>query len=320
MDLSNSETTPSDIIMRYYSNNAPFRSTFYRQAFPFRDTLIRYITNNPASSKLYQKIIQSCKHFFIKNPIIIVRELRFEEENCYIRGSRPSKDRPNYRSVDLNELTSKIWITDSFKVWGRTPNCPVITSFMPQIYQCNATDIFIYKQMFSFNDLMIIASKCELLHLSNVVIMNNDEVAPETEKDQFYFETAVSLETLFTALPKVKKFTYYLPDNSLNIITTKTAVELLKIPHFLSLDQFKIGKIPEIFDIKSFYCHIKKNKKTKIHLDFSDRICDEYKTRLQTIVDEILEKENRNYKVPWIYFPRITNSSREKMHDLYRQI
>uniref|UniRef100_A0A914QM57 Uncharacterized protein n=1 Tax=Panagrolaimus davidi TaxID=227884 RepID=A0A914QM57_9BILA len=149
--------------------------------------------------------------------------------------------------------------------------------------------------MFSFNDFMVIASKCEMLRLSYVVIMNNDEVVLETEEDRFYFETAVSLEALFKALPNVKTFIYDLPFNSVNIITTKTAEELLKVPHFLSLNKFEIRGIPEIFDINTFYGHIKKNKKTKIDLDFSRQISNEYKTRLRTIVDEILETENRVY-------------------------
>uniref|UniRef100_A0A914PQA6 Uncharacterized protein n=1 Tax=Panagrolaimus davidi TaxID=227884 RepID=A0A914PQA6_9BILA len=213
MDLSNSETTPSDKLMKYYSNNAPFRSTYHRQAFYFRDTLIRYITNNPASSKSYQKMIQSCKHFFIKNSIVIVPELYFvQKEGWYTQV--PSKDRPNGRSVYLNEITSKIWNTDSMDVWG-------------------------------------------------------------------------------------------------------TVEELLEIPHFLSLDEFRIWRIPEIFDIISFYGHIKKNKKTWIDLNFFRQISDEYKTRIQTIVDEILETEDRVYKIPSIYFSEITHSSRERMYALY---
>uniref|UniRef100_A0A914P281 RNA polymerase alpha subunit n=1 Tax=Panagrolaimus davidi TaxID=227884 RepID=A0A914P281_9BILA len=150
--------------------------------------------------------------------------------------------------------------------------------------------------------------------------MSNDKIVSETEEDQFYFETAVSLEALFKALPNVKFFEYMLPFDSLNIITTKTVEELLKIPHFLSLDQFEIREITEIFDIKSFYGHIKENKKTKIFLDFSFRqLPDEYVTELQTIVDEILETENRDYKVPRIEFSRITHSSAYKMETLYYQ-
>uniref|UniRef100_A0A914PAG2 Uncharacterized protein n=1 Tax=Panagrolaimus davidi TaxID=227884 RepID=A0A914PAG2_9BILA len=190
---------------------------------------------------------------------------------------------------------------------------------MPQIYQCDATSIFVIDEIFSFNNLMVIASKCEILFLSNVVISNNDEIIPETEEDQFYFETAVSLEVLFNALPNVKSFTYYLPENSLNIFTTKTVDELLKIPYFFSLDKFEIGEIPEIFDINIFYGHIKENKKTKIELDFSRQISDAYKIRLQKIIDEILETENRDYKVPKIDFPGITGSSREKMRALCYQ-
>uniref|UniRef100_A0A914PS27 Uncharacterized protein n=1 Tax=Panagrolaimus davidi TaxID=227884 RepID=A0A914PS27_9BILA len=154
--------------------------------------------------------------------------------------------------------------------------------------------------MFPFNDLMVIASKCETLQLSDVVIMNNDKIIPETKENQFYFETAVSLEALFKALPNVKIFGYVLPENSVNIITTKTAEELLKIPQFLSLDEFAMWEIPEIFDIQSFYGHIKENKKTQIDLHFSDQISDEYDTRLETVVNEIFKTENRDYSVTFV--------------------
>uniref|UniRef100_A0A914PRU7 Uncharacterized protein n=1 Tax=Panagrolaimus davidi TaxID=227884 RepID=A0A914PRU7_9BILA len=282
------------------SKKTRFCDSYYRQNWSFRGSFIHYITQNPSSAKVYQKMIQSCKHFFIKNPIIIVPELYFlRKKGWCTQENRPSRHRLNDRSIYLNELSSKIWITDLLHVWGSTPNWSALTSFMPQIYQCDATDISIEKQMFSFNDLMVIASKCETLYLSNVVIMNNDEVVPETE--EYCFENAVSLETLFKALPNVKTFEYDLPNNSLNIVTTKTVEELLKIPHFLSLDKFVMKDIPETFDIKSFYDHIKKNKKTKIDLGFPRQISDEYKTQLQTIVDEILETKNRDYKVPYIF-------------------
>uniref|UniRef100_A0A914P4D1 Uncharacterized protein n=1 Tax=Panagrolaimus davidi TaxID=227884 RepID=A0A914P4D1_9BILA len=171
--------------------------------------------------------------------------------------------------------------------------------------------------MFSYNDLMVIASKCEMFHLSNVVIINKDEVLPEKAIDSF--KTAISLEAVLKALPNVKTFRYWLPKNSLNIITTKTDKELLKIPHFLNLDKFEIIQIPDIFDIKSFYGYIKENKKTKIDLHFSDQTSNEYKTQLQTIVDEILETEKRDYKVPRIVFSPMAYSSFNKMDDLYRQ-
>uniref|UniRef100_A0A914QF70 Uncharacterized protein n=1 Tax=Panagrolaimus davidi TaxID=227884 RepID=A0A914QF70_9BILA len=288
---SNNEMTRNNLSM-VFPNRTQFYSFCQLQNFSMPDSNIFYITKNPSTPKFYQKLIQSCKYFFIKNSIIIVPKLRFslEYKGWYTQGSRPSNDRPNGRSVYLNELTSKIWITDSFSVCGGTPDWSVVTSFMPQIYQCDATYIFIYGQIFSFNNLMVIASKCEMLYLSSVIKLNNDKIVPETN----YFKTAVSLDALFKALPNVKTFTYFLPYNSLNIITTKTAEELLKIPHFLSLDKFEIREIPEIFDIESFYSHIKENMKTKIYLVFSDQISDKYKPRLQTIVDKILETENRD--------------------------
>uniref|UniRef100_A0A914Q368 Uncharacterized protein n=1 Tax=Panagrolaimus davidi TaxID=227884 RepID=A0A914Q368_9BILA len=319
---SSTEMTRNSVSM-VFPNRAYFYSSCQLQNFSTPDTIIFYVSKNPSTSKFYQKMIQSCKYFFIKNPIIIVPELWFyQRTGWYTEGSRPSEDFPNGRLVYLNELTSKIWITDSLDVWGNTPIWPVVTSFMPKIYQCDATSIFINEQMFSFNDLMHIASKCEVLCLLSVVIMNNDEIVLETEEDQIYFETAVSLEAIFKALPNVKEFTYKLPENSLNIITTKTAKELLKIPHFLSLDKFQISQIPEIFDIKSFFGYIKENKKTNIQLEFPYQISDAYNIQLQAIVDEILEMElnfYNDYKVPWISFSGMTRSSYNTMCTLYRQ-
>uniref|UniRef100_A0A914PK92 Uncharacterized protein n=1 Tax=Panagrolaimus davidi TaxID=227884 RepID=A0A914PK92_9BILA len=40
-----------------------------------------YITMNPKTPKVHQKLIKTCKHFFIKNPILVVFELCFDDEN-----------------------------------------------------------------------------------------------------------------------------------------------------------------------------------------------------------------------------------------------
>uniref|UniRef100_A0A914QP48 Uncharacterized protein n=1 Tax=Panagrolaimus davidi TaxID=227884 RepID=A0A914QP48_9BILA len=189
---SNIEMTRNNVSMGF-PNRAQFYSSCQLQNFSMPDSIIFYISKNPSTSKFYKKMIQSCKCIFIKNPIIIVPSLCFDRrKGWHTQGNRPSKDRQNDRSVYLNKLTSKIWISDSLDVWGRTIS-PILSSFMPQIYQCDATTVFIEKQMFSFNNLMVIASKCVVLYLSIVVIINNDKV--------------VSLEALFKVLPNVKRFT-----------------------------------------------------------------------------------------------------------------
>uniref|UniRef100_A0A914PTM6 Uncharacterized protein n=1 Tax=Panagrolaimus davidi TaxID=227884 RepID=A0A914PTM6_9BILA len=204
---SSTEMTKNNVSM-VFPNRAQFYSSCQLQNFSMPDSIIFYISKNPSTSKSYQKMIQSCRIFFIKNPIIIVPVVRFIEvkdrKGWYTQGSLPSKDRPNGRAVYLNELTSKIWITDLMDVWEHAPDWPIVMSFVPKIYQCDATDISIEKQMFSFNDLMVIASKCEKLHLANVIISNNDEIVPETKED--YLKTAISLEALVKALPNVKTY------------------------------------------------------------------------------------------------------------------
>ena len=46
-------------------------------------------------------------------------------------------------------------------------------------------------------------------------------------------------------------------DPSFPMITSNTVQELVKLPHFSNLTHFSLRKVPEIFDIESFYDYIK---------------------------------------------------------------
>ena len=47
------------------------------QRFSIPSTIIYYITKNLVSPSTHQKLIQSCKHFFAKNPIIVIDRIMF---------------------------------------------------------------------------------------------------------------------------------------------------------------------------------------------------------------------------------------------------
>uniref|UniRef100_A0AC34FL91 Uncharacterized protein n=1 Tax=Panagrolaimus sp. ES5 TaxID=591445 RepID=A0AC34FL91_9BILA len=103
------------------------------------------------------------------------------------------------------------------------------------------------------------------------------------------------------------------------MITSKTFKELLKIPRFATLDRFDLYAIPEVFDNESFYVHLKKNKHTKILLHFCATISEEYKARLEAIIDEIIEAKNREYKIPYITFEELDEEKERKLYSLYHQ-
>uniref|UniRef100_A0A914PQX2 Uncharacterized protein n=1 Tax=Panagrolaimus davidi TaxID=227884 RepID=A0A914PQX2_9BILA len=100
-------------------------------------------------------------------------------------------------------------------------------------------------------------------------------------------------------------------------ITTKTMKELLKIPNFLKLDVFCMNRILENFDIETFYNYMKKNKTTFVWLKFVDPMSEEYKNRLENIIDEIIATKKFDYKPPYIYFPGLDGEKYETLQKLY---
>uniref|UniRef100_A0A914Q6B4 Uncharacterized protein n=1 Tax=Panagrolaimus davidi TaxID=227884 RepID=A0A914Q6B4_9BILA len=149
---SNRKRKANDSIM---IQSKRFCSTYNaRQNWSLPNSIIYYISKNPSTSKSFQKLIQSCKYFFIKNPIIIVPEFHVTQFS--------------------NEITCNIWITESL---GIITDSPVSIN---KIYQCDATSITISGQRLSINELIAFASKSEMLHLSNAV--NRVGGAPEIFK------------------------------------------------------------------------------------------------------------------------------------------
>uniref|UniRef100_A0A914Q512 Uncharacterized protein n=1 Tax=Panagrolaimus davidi TaxID=227884 RepID=A0A914Q512_9BILA len=102
-------------------------------------------------------------------------------------------------------------------------------------------------------------------------------------------------------------------------ITFKTVKELLKLPHFLTLDSFHISDIPDKFDIESFYIYMKKNKQTKVYLNFDDSISEAYKIRLEDIIQEIIATEKHDYAPPFIMFLGQIEGNEIEMLNIFRR-
>uniref|UniRef100_A0A914Q2V4 Uncharacterized protein n=1 Tax=Panagrolaimus davidi TaxID=227884 RepID=A0A914Q2V4_9BILA len=213
-----------------FPNRGEFYSTYRHQDFAFRDSIMHYIAKNPKSVKLYQKLVKSCKYFFLKNPILSLYELR----NTIFGWGAMAEAEDGWTSLDINNVTSKFWITEGF---------------------------------YGFTD-----------------------------------GSLVPLEKVVEALPKAKTIRYWCTPTSPTSVTGKTFKELIKIPHFMTLDSFMLWIVPEEFDLESFYIYMKKNVRTEVRLKFGLPLSDGYKIRLNSIVDEIIATQNHDYSVPWIGF------------------
>uniref|UniRef100_A0A914QJ39 Uncharacterized protein n=1 Tax=Panagrolaimus davidi TaxID=227884 RepID=A0A914QJ39_9BILA len=100
-------------------------------------------------------------------------------------------------------------------------------------------------------------------------------------------------------------------------ITSKTMKELTKLPNFLRLDACTLYNLTDVFDINAFYSYMKKNQHTKCFLEFDEQISDAFKNQLKTIVDEILETRQFNYKPPFINFIGLDSQKYEKLCQIY---
>uniref|UniRef100_A0AC34FY98 DUF38 domain-containing protein n=1 Tax=Panagrolaimus sp. ES5 TaxID=591445 RepID=A0AC34FY98_9BILA len=267
MDSSGSESTsltssePSSLV---FPTKAEFLKTYLQQAFSLPDSIMHNMAMNPASAEVYQKLIQSCKYFFVKNSILVLRVMYYKSNGweTFINGE--------WKDIDLSNISSKLWITDRFTVGFNNDNT-IASSIIPKIYKCKK--LILWEQILSYDEFMVLAPAVEHLDFTRVTVKYGDG-------------TILPFEKIVEQLHEAKQigFTSF----GSEMITSKTFKELLKIPHFATLDEFVLYTIPESFDIESFYVYLKKNKHTKIGIHFCDTISDQYKTRLEAIIDEII--------------------------------
>uniref|UniRef100_A0A914QK35 Uncharacterized protein n=1 Tax=Panagrolaimus davidi TaxID=227884 RepID=A0A914QK35_9BILA len=267
-----------------------FMATYHRQNFSIPDSVIFYVAKNPKTAELYLKMVKSCKYFFVKNPIIIIKNLHADG------GEWRSDNLP----LNLTKYDCKYWITDEIKASARgLVNQNIFSSIMPKLYQCDVKYISVSDQIISFNDLSLIISSAELISFNNVIVKHADS-------------SDVPLEDVVAIAIKACKIWVDKPT-----ITPKTMKELTKLSHFLKLDGFVLYCLTEVFDIDEFYGYMKKNQHTKLFLTFDEQISDAFKNRLKTIVDEILGTKEFDYKPPVINFTGIDSQKFNKLYQIY---
>uniref|UniRef100_A0A914QNS5 Uncharacterized protein n=1 Tax=Panagrolaimus davidi TaxID=227884 RepID=A0A914QNS5_9BILA len=272
-----------------------FQGPNIRQNWPFRDSLINYITKTPSNSKAWTKLIQSCKYFFAKNPILVVEDLWWDEEKEWL-ASLNNGEGP----VEFSKFSSKVWITNKFDATFTKPEN--VSLIIPKIYKCDANFSRLLYDVISYENFSFLSSNLKnIVFYNNVVKNENDETVP--------------FEKLIAVLPKIKSIVFYDKIDS-SCITKNTVKELLKISHFSKIDKLYFFHIPETFDIETFFTYLKKNKHTKFTISFGNSISETYKNRLEAIVDEIIETEEHDYKIPEIEYNGINGEKLTKLCSL----
>uniref|UniRef100_A0A914QT93 Uncharacterized protein n=1 Tax=Panagrolaimus davidi TaxID=227884 RepID=A0A914QT93_9BILA len=258
------------------SRRAQFFAKYFRQNFSLPDSILHHIAKNPKTWKLYQKMIRTCKYFFVKNPILVIRCL------SHNKGDEWSADQ---LLIDLNKLKCKFWVTEEISVFPVVEdyNQNVLSSIIPKLYKCDVIFLNLTGQTISYCDLSFVISDAEKINFEDVTLKDeNGEILP--------------LEKLIEASIKAQRIRIIRPT-----MTSKTFNELTKIPHFANLDSLTLYDLHEDFDIEAFYVYMKKNRRTKFELCFDKSISDGYKARVEEIIDEIKSTKVFDYLPPLVY-------------------
>uniref|UniRef100_A0A914Q8Q5 Uncharacterized protein n=1 Tax=Panagrolaimus davidi TaxID=227884 RepID=A0A914Q8Q5_9BILA len=273
-----------------------FLKNYYRQNFSLPNTVMFYIATN-SNPKVYEKMIQTCKYFFVKYPRLVVHGLTFNKKFKWHTWN--NQKRVHFRGA----ISNKIWVVDEIDVDFDNYYRYVLSSFISNIIQCDIKKLRIDNQNIYYCEFLFLSKNVEECSIFDCGVADDDG-------------TIVMLENFLKALPKVTSFrlTFNLAFPN---ITSKTVQEMVKLSHFSNLTRFSLSKVPDIFDMESFYVYIKGNEKTKIWLSFDNLASEDYKNRLQAIINENVETENHHYRVPMIKFPGQNQSTYDRLHELY---
>uniref|UniRef100_A0A914Q4I5 Uncharacterized protein n=1 Tax=Panagrolaimus davidi TaxID=227884 RepID=A0A914Q4I5_9BILA len=254
------------------SRRAKFFAKYFRQNFSLPDSIMHYIAKNPKIWKLYQKMIWTCKYFFVKNPVLVVRRLSHNKGDGWFADQL---------LIDLNKIKCKFWITEEISVFPDVEdyNPNILSSNISKLYKCDAMFLDLKGQTIRYCDFSFFISNAADTVFEDVTLKDeNGKILP--------------LEKLIETSIKARRI-------QIPTMTSKTFNELRK-PHFAKLESLILYGLHEDFDIEAFYIYMKKNQHTFFELCFDHSVSDGYKARIEEIIDEINATEEFDYVAPSI--------------------
>uniref|UniRef100_A0AC34FJ32 Uncharacterized protein n=1 Tax=Panagrolaimus sp. ES5 TaxID=591445 RepID=A0AC34FJ32_9BILA len=132
-------------------------------------------------------MVQSCKYFFVKNPILVADGFAYYRvDGKWTAFVYKGNDRTKFSSV-----SSKFWITKEFSNYVLESSPNMISSILPKFYRVNVKELGLSHQNISFDDFLFLTSNVENIFLGLTVVKNEDG-------------STVPLEQLIKLLPRVK--------------------------------------------------------------------------------------------------------------------
>uniref|UniRef100_A0AC35GG99 DUF38 domain-containing protein n=1 Tax=Panagrolaimus sp. PS1159 TaxID=55785 RepID=A0AC35GG99_9BILA len=258
-----------------------------RYDFDLPISVIYYIAKNPTSAKLYKKLVEACRYFFWKNPILFTDWLIYENNEMKADFSEYEQH------MCLKNVPYKFWVSGDCCIGfdaDSSFNKDLASSFLPRIYRCEIQALSLQNQKLTVDEFLFLAAKTRRVCFSDLTVVNRDG-------------KEIAFEKLVELIPEVYSFEYYFKSDD-KTLTAKSVKEILKLPHIQNFGLFRLFNVPEAFDIDNFFAHIKKSK-DMFQLEFAEALSFAYQSRLEAITDELIEAQTFDYIPPFIYYPEM---------------
>ena len=211
-----------------------------KQRFSLPEALLFYIAKNPSTLEVFYKLFKCCKNFWLKNPVITLKDLRRSYYDKYWRTNKINgfKEVQMFRIEDVEE---KLWICQDVVI-GDLHDQFLASSLIRKIFRCHLSNLDIKNQILSFDEFRKLTSSLKAIYLFKTSVKNNDG-------------SMVPIEKLIESLPNLQEFRYYNvnTEDILQTITSETAAKLVAIPHFAKIQRITMEEISESFDIEAFF-------------------------------------------------------------------
>uniref|UniRef100_A0AC35FFU5 Uncharacterized protein n=1 Tax=Panagrolaimus sp. PS1159 TaxID=55785 RepID=A0AC35FFU5_9BILA len=231
-------------------------------------------------------MIQSCKYFFEKNPVLIVSKLKAweENENCDICSNSFDECKQNKEKccvkIDIAKVSSKIWIMDELSVIDGAKN--FISVLCSKLYRCEINRLRICNKVIMFDDLQLLSTSAEDIGLwFNKITFNDGK--------------PVMLDNILECFSNVEEFDFYFENDDVSMVNVSTMKNIMKLKNLGKTECFCLYNLPELLPIEDISAFFKKYEHVKIEFDFNKNISEEYKHQLDSLIDEIIECEVPNH-------------------------
>uniref|UniRef100_A0AC34FWC6 Uncharacterized protein n=1 Tax=Panagrolaimus sp. ES5 TaxID=591445 RepID=A0AC34FWC6_9BILA len=240
-----------------------------------------YMAVNPSTPEAYNKLIQCCKYFFEKNPILVAARMRDQTTIC--TKEYCEDDKKCCVIYDITKTSSKLWLTHDLNLHGYDGSLNFIPLLRKKLFRYQIPNLIIFTKIVTIDDFKFVASFPDLIFIWASKIV---DAAGNT----------VMLETLFENMYNVKYFSCYLYNES-SMISASTLSNIAKHKNFKQLLSFQMFYIAEVFSVDDLSALLNAQKTLKIFLDFRRNISEDYANQLDGLIDDVIESERNNVMI-----------------------